>query len=149
MEATISVGDRIGARLPEGTIDRWEISSVAMEYVAATQKGTLTAIKAGNVIIWGYINGWPKLFQFNIIGQGVYQPHDKVITSQDFTMYVGDQVTATISDGEITKWEISNFNKEYISASGGTLTALKAGNINVWGYIGSSPKLFTITIKKR
>ena len=42
-----------------------------------------------------------------------------------------------------------HFNKEYISASGGTLTALKAGNINVWGYIGSSPKLFTITIKKR
>lgn len=151
-EATVYVGDRIGARLSEGTVDAWEISSAAMEYVAPTSNGTITAVKSGNVGIWGYINGSPKLFKLHIVGLGLYVPHDKVphqVTTKEFSMYVGDQIIAKISDGEVTMWEIENHNRDFFSASGKVLTARKAGYVSIWGYIDSSPKLFKITIKSR
>lgn len=151
-EATIKVGERITAQLSEGRIDKWEISSAAAQYVTATSNGTLTAIKAGNVSIWGYIGSSPKLFKLTIVGTGSYVPQDRapyLVTSKEFTMYVGDQITAKISDGEITRWEIENHNRDYFSADGKVLRAKKAGSATIWGYINGSPKYFKITIKSR
>ena len=71
------------------------------------------------------------------------------VTSKEFTMYVGDQIMAKISDGAITKWEIQSYNRDYISANGNILRANKIGNVTIWGYVNNSPKLFTITIKSR
>lgn len=151
-ESTIKVGERITAQLSEGRIDKWEINSTAAQYVTATSNGTLTAIKAGNVSIWGYIGSSPKLFKLTIVGTGSYVPQDRApyfVTSKEFTMYVGDQITAKISDGEITRWEIGNHNKDYFSADGKVLRAKKSGYVSVWGYVGTSPKLFKITIRAR
>lgn len=151
-ESTIKIGERITAQLSEGRIDKWEINSTAAQYVTATSNGTLTAIKAGNVSIWGYIGSSPKLFKLTIVGTGTYVPQDRapyLVTSNKFTMYVGDLITATIGEGAITKWEITNSNNHFINAEGNVLHAKKAGSVVVWGYIGNTPKLFTITIRPR
>ncbi len=151
-EATIKVGERITAQLTEGRIDKWEISSAAAQYVTATSNGSLTAIKAGNVNIWGYLGSSPKLFKLTIVGAGSYVPQDRppyLVTSKEFTMYVGDQITAKISDGEITRWEIENNNRDYFSADGKVLRANKTGYATIWGYVNGSPKYFKITIKSR
>lgn len=151
-EATIKVGERISAQLSEGRVDKWEINTNISQYVSTTSSGVLVANKAGSVNVWGYINDSPKLFRLTIVGSGTYVPQDRApyqVTSKDFTMYVGDVITAKISDGAITSWEIEARNKDYVGEDGNRLYAKKAGSVMVWGYVGSSPKRFNITIKSR
>ena len=151
-EATIKVGERVSAQLSEGKVDEWEVNQNISQYVAATSNGTLAALKAGRVSIWGYIGGSPKLFKLTIVGSGTYVPLDCApyqVSSKDFTMCVGDVITAKIVDGDITSWEIADRDKTYIVADGNRLCAKKAGSVMVWGYVGSSPKRFNITIKSR
>lgn len=151
-EATIKVGERVSAQLSEGKVDEWEVNQNISQYVSATSDGTLTALKAGRVGIWGYIGGSPKLFKLTIVGGGTYVPQDRApyqVSSKDFTMYVGDVITAKIVDGDITSWEITDIDKTYVVADGNRLRAKKAGSVMVWGYVGSSPKRFNITIKSR
>jgi Bacterial Ig-like domain (group 2). len=151
-EATIKVGERVTAQLPEGKIDRWEMNSTNLQYLSPTSNNTITATRSGEVIVWGYIGNSPKLFRLKIVGAGTYVPQDRapyLVTSKEFTMYVGDQITAELSDGTITRWEIELRSKDCVSAEGNVLQAKKAGYITVWGYIDKSPKLFKITIKAR
>ncbi len=151
-EATIKVGERVSAQLSEGKVDEWEVNQNISQYVSATSNGTLAALKAGRVSIWGYIGGSPKLFKLTIVGSGTYVPQDRApyqVSSRDFTMYVGDVITAKIVDGDITSWEIADRDKTYVLADGNRLCAKKAGSVMVWGYVGSSPKHFNITIKSR
>ncbi len=151
-EATIKVGERVSAQLSEGKVDEWEVNQNISQYVSATSDGTLTALKAGRVGIWGYIGGSPKLFKLTIVGGGTYVPQDRApyqVSSKDFIMYVGDVITAKIVDGDITSWEITDIDKTYVVAEGNRLRAKKAGSVMVWGYVGSSPKRFNITIKSR
>ena len=151
-EATVKVGERIFAQLSEGRVDNWEISSTAAQFVTATSDGALIAIKAGCVNIWGYVDASPKLFKLTIVGTGSYVPQDRapyLVTSKEFTMYVGDQITAKISDGEISRWEIEKINNDYFTVDGKVLRARKAGTATIWGYVNGSPKYFKITIKSR
>ena len=149
-ETTIKVGERVSAQLSEGKVDEWEVNQNVSQYVSATSNGTLTALKAGRVGIWGYIGGSPKLFKLTIVGSGTYVPQDRApyqVSSKDFTMYIGDVITAKIVDGDIASWEIAERDKTYVVADGNRLCAKKAGSVMVWGYVGSSPKRFNITIK--
>ena len=151
-EATIKVGERVSAQLSEGKVERWEIDSNSMQYLSATSNGTITAMKAGKVSIWGYIGDNPKLFRLEIVGTGTHVPQDRapyVVTSKEFSMYVGDLITARLSDGTITRWELESFNRDYFSVDGNILKARRAGKASIWGYIGDSPKRFIITIKSR
>lgn len=151
-EATVKVGERIFAQLSEGRVDNWEISSTAAQFVTTTSDGALIAIKAGCVNIWGYVDASPKLFKLTIVGTGSYVPQDRapyLVTSTEFTMYVGDQITAKISDGEISRWEIEKINNDYFTVDGKVLRAKKAGTATIWGYVNGSPKYFKITIKSR
>ena len=69
------------------------------------------------------------------------------VTSKIVTLYVGDMITANIADGAVSRWEIDDNNKDYVSSRGNVLIAKKAGKIIVWGYVNDSPKLFSISIK--
>ena len=151
-EATVRVGEKVFAQLSEGRIEKWEISANAAPYVAATSNGSFTALKTGNVSIWGYVGSSPKLFKLVIVGTDTYVAHDRApynVKSKEFSMYVGDQITASLAEGAITSWEIKNNNKDYAIADGRVLRAIKEGHITAWGYVGPSPKLFHITILKR
>lgn len=151
-EVTIKVGEKIVAQLPEGKIDRWEIDNYSGNYLRNSGNGSITAKKTGYTTVWGYIEGHPKLFKLTIVDSNANVPPSRPpyqVTTKEFTMYVGDQITAKISEGAITKWEIGNNNKKYLSVYGDVLQAREAGSVTVWGYVGNSPKRFKITIKAR
>lgn len=61
---TMSVGETVQARLPEGTVSRWNVGSTNNYFYASG--GKLTAKKTGTTSIFGYINNQPKLFEINI-----------------------------------------------------------------------------------
>ena len=151
-EATIRVGETVTAYLPEGRINRWEIPSAAAQYVTATSDETLTAIKEGCANVWGYVESSPRLISLIILGANTVVPQERapyIITANEFTMYVGDQVVAELRDGVITRWEIDNHNKDFLTADGKILRAKKEGYINVWGYVNDAPRYFIITINCR
>lgn len=64
-ECTIDVGDHITAKLPEGDVERWEITNLQGEYVDIGQH-ILVAKKSGIISVWGYINNSPRLFKITI-----------------------------------------------------------------------------------
>ena len=65
-EATIKIGEKVVAKLPEGYVDSWD-TQYAKEYVRANSDGSITPIKKGKIGLWGYINGSPKIFTLNIV----------------------------------------------------------------------------------
>lgn len=144
--ATIRVGEKVSAKLSDGTIDHWEAS----DYLVPNNDGTVTAKKEGVTVGWGYIKGSPKMFQFNILGLSANIPSDSPpyeVYSKKVTLKVGDHIIAKLQEGEVQTWEINDYNIDYISIDNNILTATKAGNITIWGRINGSPKLFEITIK--
>lgn len=151
-EATIKVGDIVTAILPDGKIDKWEINSNTAQYIKDNSNGTITAIKEGSTSIWGYIGSSPKLFKFTIVSAKARVPEDRapyVVKSKEFTMYVGDHITAQLNEGIVTRWEFQSYHHDYLSVDKNVLTARKPGNVSIWGYVGDSPKWFKITIKAR
>jgi S1-C subfamily serine protease len=149
-EATIKVGDLVYAELEGKQVERWEISSYAASFVATQDEYKLKALKEGNVQVWGYIDGSPKLFKFKIVNTNTTLPGDKpikTITSKECTINVGDHITAKLPEGDVEMWEINKYQGEYVDIGQHILVAKKSGVICVWGYINNSPKLFKITIK--
>ena len=149
-EATIKVGDLVYAELEGKQVERWEISSYAASFVATQDEYKLKALKEGNVQVWGYIDGSPKLFKFKIVNTNTTLPGDKpikTITSKECTINVGDHITAKLPEGDVERWEINKYQGEYVDIGQHILVAKISGVISVWGYINNSPKLFKITIK--
>ena len=149
-EATIKVGEIITAELAGEQVERWEINNFNASYVTFPSKGKLKAIKEGNIQVWGYVNGSPKLFRLEIVNFQTSLPGDKpakTIRTKECTLNVGDHIVARLPEGDVTRWEINEYQKDYVYISQNILTAKKAGYLNVWGYVNGSPKLFKITIK--
>ena len=149
-EATIKVGDLVYAELEGKQVERWEISSSAASFVATQDKYKLKVLKEGNVQVWGYIDGSPKLFKLKIVNTNTTLPGDKpikTITSKECTIDVGDHITAKLPEGDVERWEITNLQGEYVDIGQHILVAKKSGIISVWGYINNSPRLFKITIQ--
>lgn len=71
----------------------------------------------------------------------------RIVYSKNVSLTVGETIKACINGQYVTRWEISKSSSDYVRASGDELTAFKQGTtIIVWGYIDSSPKLFTFSI---
>lgn len=64
--AIIYIGEIIEAKLPEGPVERWDIESYKETYVTRISKNSFKAVKEGNIQLWGYVNGSPKLFKFKL-----------------------------------------------------------------------------------
>lgn len=72
----------------------------------------------------------------------------RVIYTTDATIKVGDRVTAKLSEGYVTKWEMIDFNKsKHVSISEDVIKAMKKGRVYLRGYVNGTPKVFSITIK--
>lgn len=71
----------------------------------------------------------------------------RTVYSKEVTMRVGESIRAVLSEGQITRWELEGNASDYLYSNGNVLTSIKSGSVGVWGWIGNSPKRFTITIK--
>lgn len=72
-----------------------------------------------------------------------------IITSQEATIHVGDNIKACIDNGEILEWEVEPKYADYFECRGNVLIAKKAGTAHAWGYASqaiSFPEWFTFRI---
>ena len=155
-QAVIYIGEIIEAKLPEGSVERWEIESYKSAYVTSVSKKSFKAEKEGNVQLWGYVNGSPKLFKFDIkkgsrqaptINLSANPQGGRMIYSKEATIKVGEKIYATLSEGFVERWDIEKYASSYITANNdGSITALKEGSVRIWGYINDKPKYFSFKI---
>lgn len=150
-EAMVRVGDIIIAELDGQKVQRWEVPKHASSYIEDLKNGKLKALQKGCVDVWGYIEGTPKLFKLEIVEGNVTLPGDKpakMMYGREITIRVGDEITSKIQEGKVTRWEINNWQKEYIFVNGDRVLARKPGIVSLWGYVNDKPIYFVITIKR-
>ena len=63
-DVTIGVGETVQLKHADGSITKTEVTNSA--FVTATQTGVVTGLKEGDTVVWGYVNGSPKIFRISV-----------------------------------------------------------------------------------
>lgn len=72
----------------------------------------------------------------------------RTVHSRTFTMSVGEEVRVQLTEGIVSRWEISDNNQNLCRSDGGILKGISAGQCKIWGYIDGTPYFFDIYIDK-
>lgn len=72
----------------------------------------------------------------------------RTVHSRSFTMSVGEEVRVELTEGIVSRWEISDKNQNLCRSDGGILKGISAGQCKIWGYIDGTPYFFDIYIDK-
>ena len=141
----IKVGERVGARLSEGLVDRWEIDSKNSKFVDVLSGGVLRAKAVGKIIIWGYIGNTPKLFEFNVVDSNT-TASTSTASSNARRIKVGTDITVLMPN--VYGWELNSSNSSYLSIlPGGVIKAVKPGVVEIWASQNGVRKQFKFIIE--
>lgn len=173
-DVVIGVGETVQLLHSDGSITKTEVSGGSI--VTATQTGVITGMHEGEAVVWGYVNGSPKLFRVEVrkgyrgssstaasTSSSYTRPSTTTQSSavtpklrhgcarwihgKSFTLRVGEGITIRPEQGNVTKIEVAAFN-QYIAMTGDNeVTGLKEGETTMWVHIDGSPKLFTVHVK--
>ena len=62
---TVKVGESVQLKHREGTVTKWEVTNNGK--VTVSNNGVMRALAVGDTVVWGYINGSPKIFRVKVV----------------------------------------------------------------------------------
>lgn len=159
---TMSVGESIMARLPDGVVSKWSIGTSHKDYFDVSGS-YLTAKKAGKTSVFGYIGGQPKLFEITITkGRTASNSNSNPVTTvrNGVKSYSSDVSLIKVKRGESgqivfntydtarlpVSWESDNPTVASIQENG-VFKALSQGKTTLWAKLRNGDlKMFIIHV---
>lgn len=138
--ATARTGEKLVFDLPDGPVNKWEIANDLHKYVVSISNGILITRKEGGITLIGYVNNKPHFIRLQISNKNTEYQNKKtyrIVNTKSFSMHVGERVKVVLNEGAITKWDLLEYESEYISVNKDIIRAKKAGKIVLQGHRGS------------
>jgi len=64
-DVTVKVGESVQLKHREGTVTKWEVTNNGK--VTVSNNGVMRGLAVGDTVVWGYINGSPKIFRVKVV----------------------------------------------------------------------------------